>query len=119
MRDEAWFQTRGKKLYRSFLLKLAQTITRIERLDFDPKSISIAGFIEHQRMELKSLPVGDMIAILTQQKYGILSISYLFGMGYVVTFNSGDMEWQTIDDSYEDAIQRMFDQVNHSKEVVD
>lgn len=91
----------------------------MERSGYDPKTLCMESLLKYSRMELRSLDLESMMAILTQQKYGVVSIQYLYGMGYVATFNAGEFEWQVIDDRFEDAIQRLYDAVQNVAEVME
>lgn len=119
MRDAAWFDSRGKGLYRSFLWKLARTVVQTEKAGYDPRTLNISAFLEHSRSEMKTLDIETVMAILTQQKNGFVNFQYLHGMGYVATFNAGEFEWQVIDDRFEDALQRLLDVVQDSKVVME
>lgn len=112
MRDEAWFESRGKTLYRSFLWSVAKTIVTTEKAGYDPKTLSVSSMIEHSRMELKTLSTEDAMKILLQQKNGELHVFYLPGAGYMVEYKSCTKSWQVCDDRFEDALQRVLDQIS-------
>lgn len=116
MRDQAWFESRGNQLYRSFLWKVARTITSMEKAGYDPRTLHIPSIIEHAREEMKSVNSVYIMDILTKQKNGFVQFQYLHGMGYVASFHQGEFTWETIDDSYEDALQRLFDSVQNQSE---
>ena len=111
MIDEAWFESRGKTLFRSFLNQFATTIVAFEKAGYDPRTMDLDALLNQSRSELKSVSTEDAADILLKQKKGELHIFHLEGAGYMVEYRCSTRSWQVADDHFEDALQRVLDQL--------
>lgn len=118
LRDEAWFESRGKNLYRSFLMKFAKIIIATEKAGYDPGTINVSALIDQFRSELKTVDSKDLIDIMARRKNGQVSIAHHELLGFVCTFH-GEYVWSVFDNRLEDALQRLFDQIQDVPEVME
>lgn len=93
-------------------------IVASEKAGYDPKTINVSALIDQTREGMQTVSVMDTLDILIRKKKGQVSIGHHDLLGFVCTFH-GDYVWSIFDDHLEDALQRLFDQVQDVPEVID
>lgn len=91
----------------------------MEKAGYDPRTIDVEAFLKLNRSELRPVSTADIISIMTIQMRGKVSFAHHGLLGYIATFESDqdNMVWSVFDDRFEDALQRLLDQIQYNIEV--